>query len=288
MARARSLDKLGPTPPPSPAWRTARAALKRTGNELHDVWLLRRDPTYRRLAASYELPDGSRRVYCYHVRKTAGTSLFLSFLALGGEDPSTVWRRINQSRLSRTTSSRYAFASNNERVLTEGAYFFGRSHHPAHQLRLPPQTFTVTVLRDPVERIHSYYDYLVAGDDVDQPGRVAAKERRLAYGGFDAFLARVPLPDLLTQLAMFSKRLDASEAAERIAACSFVFTTGQFESGLATLADRLGIELTRQRSRVTSERSTLSATQRQRLRARLEPEYELLRLLGQAGVIPAG
>ncbi len=145
---------------------------------------IRLDPTYRRLSDGYHLPDGWRRVYCHHIRKTAGTSLFLSFLALGGEDPMDVWRRINAARLPRTISGPYAFASIHRRLLAEGAYLFGRAHRPAEDQPLPPGTFTVTVLRDPVARVHSYYDYLVAGDAPDTPGRVAdarapARRRRV-------------------------------------------------------------------------------------------------------------
>src|SRR5271166_2089349 len=81
-------------------WRSARRGVR----GLRDVAEMRLDPTYRRLAAGYRLPDGYRRVYLHHIRKTAGTSLFLSFLALGGEDPMTVWNRINAARLPRTVS----------------------------------------------------------------------------------------------------------------------------------------------------------------------------------------
>ena len=44
---------------------------------LGDLAAIRLDPTYRRLAAGYTLPDGSQRVYLHHIRKTAGTSLFI-------------------------------------------------------------------------------------------------------------------------------------------------------------------------------------------------------------------
>ncbi len=290
MASGRSLDELGADPAPKPLWRRARRAVLQSANSAHDVWLVRRDPTYRRLAASYELPDGSRRVYCYHVRKTAGTSLFLSFLALGGEDPVAVWERINRARLGRTTSGRYAFASNNSRVLAEGAYFFGRSHRAAADQPLPSRTFTVTVLRDPVQRVHSLYDYLVAGDEPGLPGQVSARERRMAVGGFDAFLDHAPVEHLLTQLAMFSERLDVAEAAEAVAACSFAFMTSDFAAGLTELGRRLELGLAPQRARVTADRSVLTPEQVERLRTRLEPEYELLRRLEAHGVlaVPSG
>ena len=276
---------LTPSPPRRSAPQRAQLRLRRGARDIQELWAIRRsDPPYRRLAETFELPDGSRRVYCHHVRKTAGTSLYLSFLALGGEDPMEVWRRVTTSRLPRTVSGRYSFASNNRRLLAEGRYFYGRSHRPAADQPLPPRTFTVTVLRDPVERVHSLFDYLVAGDRPDAPGQVADRERTVAGAGFDAFLEQVTPRDLLNQLTMFSSRLDVSEAADRIAACSCVFFAEDFAGGLARLGQRLGLSLSPQRARVTATRSSLSDAQRERLRTRLEPEYELLGRLAGRGI----
>ena len=249
-----------------------------------DVASMRLDPTYRRLAEAYELPDGSKRVYCHHIRKTAGTSLFLSFLALGGEDPMAVWQRITSARLPRTVSGGYAFASVHRRLISEGAYLYARAHRPVEEQPLPPRTFTVTVLRDPVARVHSYFDYLVTGDSVDAPGHVAERERRLAYDGFDGFLDRVPPRHLLTQLHTFSTMLDVSEATDRIAACSSVFFTEGYADGLADLANRLELPLAVHRARVTGSRSELTRAQTERLRQMLEPEYELLGRLAAGGI----
>lgn len=267
--------------------RTARR-FRQGVREVRAAWEIRTDPTYRRLAKSYELPDGCRRVYCYHVRKTAGTSLHLSFMALGGEDPMEVYERIVGSRLHRTISGDYSFVSFNRRLLAEGAYFYGRSHRAASAQPLPPKTFTVTVLRDPVERVHSYFDYLVAGDDPAMPGPVPAAERLLASDGFDAFLERVPRELLQAQLAMFSDRFDVTEAVARIGACSSVFFTEDFATGLAALGQRLGLPLVGRRARVTERRSSLTESQRQRLRTRLEPEYELVRRLDEGRIARIG
>ncbi len=252
------------------------------------MWEIQRDPTYRRLAQSYELPDGSRRVYCYHIRKTAGTSLFHSFLALGGEDPTEVWRRLAASRLPRAVSGRYTFVVNHRRLLAGGAYFFGRSHHSATNRPLPPKTFTVTILRDPIARVRSLYDFLVAGDDPDLPVRVSDQVRRKAEDGFDAFLDRTPTTFLLNQLSMFSSRFDVSEAADRIAECSSVFFTEDFKDGLASLGRRLDLPLAMHRVRVSREREPLTEPQIERLRSKLELEYELLRRLKEGGIARMG
>jgi hypothetical protein len=256
----------------------------RTARGLRDVAEMRFDPTYRRLAAGYRLPDGSHRVYLHHIRKTAGTSVFLSFLALGGEDPMVVWDRLNTTRLSRTVSGGYAFATIHRRLLAEGAYFFGRAHRPVEEQPLAEGTFTVTVLRDPVSRVHSYFDYLVAGDAPDAPGQVAERERRIALDGFDAFLDRVPPRHLLTQLHTFSTDLDVSAAAERVARCSAVFFTERYADGLADLGARLELPLGVHRARVTAQRSLLTGAQSDRLREMLEPEYELLERLEAFGI----
>ena len=98
----------------------------------------------------------------------------------------------------------------------------------------------MTILRDPVERVHSYFDYLVAGDDPSMPGRVSRRERLIVQDGFDSFIDRVPVDGLLNQLAMFSDRLDVHEAADRIGACSSVFFTEDFSAGLAELGTPSG------------------------------------------------
>ena len=270
-----------------PVWQP-KWTLRRGASLVRDVWEIRSDPTYRRLARSYELPDGSRRVYCHHIRKTAGTSLAQSFMALSGEDPMEVWRRTAASRLPRAISGDYAFVVNHRRLLAEGAYFYGRSHHQAAHQPLPPRTFTVTILRDPVARVHSYYDFLVAGDEPHLPVRVPEQERRKAEGGLDAFLDRVPTAYLLNQLSTFSATFDVAEATDRIARCSCVLFTEDFADGLAALGRRLELPLVTRRARVTGTRSSLTEAQRERIRSRVEPEYELLRRLADGGIAATG
>ncbi len=193
-----------------------------------------------------------KRVYHYHVRKTAGTSLNSAFWALAGLD-------------LRTMSDRQVAEGNglkvvrgNPRLIEEGDYFFANSHQPAHTLRLPPSTFTVTILRDPASRAISYYSYLLwarsgeANRDrepfLDEvlaesaflgrgPRRFLARlSPRRREPAFRDFLDRVPPSHLLTQLHMFSERLDPAEAAERALACSAVCFTETFPEDLRALA----------------------------------------------------
>ena len=107
-------------------------------------------------------------------------------------------------------------------------------------------------------------------------------------GRFRRLLRPVPVPHLLTQLAMFSDRLDVRRRPTASPPARSSSPPGISRVGWKPWPIGSGSSSPDSTSRVTSQRSTLSAAQRQRLRARLEPEYELLRLLDQAGVIPAG
>ncbi len=262
-----------------------------------DRILVRLGPTVQRVAASASysmrgrysppnlLPDGTERIYFFHVRKTAGTSLVRSFLALGGEDPAAVEGRISSSLLSRTRSGQYVLTCGRG-TLQHGDYFFGWSHMAGHRLRLPSRTFTIAVLRDPVARVLSYYRYLVAGDagQRDMAWRVQNDERALAGESFSDFLKNIPDELLLNQLYMFSPRFDVSEAAGRILECSAVMMTETYERDLRDLASTLGLALEYKRERITAlTKAPVEEKQLAALRDRLAGEYELLEKLGASG-----
>jgi hypothetical protein len=231
------------------------------------------------------LPDGSQRVYLFHVRKTAGTSLVRSFLALGGEEPGAVERRISSSLLSRTKSGEYVLTCGRG-TLQQGDYFFGWSHTAGHHLRLPSRTFTIGLLRDPVARVLSYYRYLIAGDAAgdNMAWRVQNDERALAGESFSDFLKNIPDELLLNQLYMFSQRFNVAEAAERILECSAIMMTETYEQDLHNLASALGLPLEYRRERITAlTKAPVEEKDLRALRDRLAAEYELLEKLRTSG-----
>jgi hypothetical protein len=228
-----------------------------------------------------KLADGYERVYLHHIRKTGGTSISTAFMALGGEDPATVERRIVRVRPHVTRTGDAVIAAHDRFALQTGGYSYGWSHMPAWKLRLPPRTYTVTVLRDPVARVLSLYRYLCDPDsDRGHAFAAPASDRAWVAGGFDSFLEVMPRGDLLNQLFMFSPRLDPEEAATAISGCSLVFQLSDMSQGVATLSELLGRPL-RESNERRSPPSTFKPSDEQmtRLRSLLEPEYELLQLL---------
>ena len=224
-----------------------------------------------------EVPGEFDRVYMHHVRKTAGSSLARSFLALGGEDPSVVEQRIASSVLSRTQSGAFSFATG-VGALRQGSYFFGWSHAPSHKLHLAPRTFRIALLRDPVERVLSYYRYLVTGDQPIEIGwTVQAPERNLAGSSFTEFLGRVPDQLLLNQLFMYSASYDVDQAVSNLLECQELVLTESFGVDVQRLSSVLGLSLDVREERVTAHVNVLAEpSELLRLRERLDPEYQMI------------
>lgn len=235
---------------------------------------------------------GYKRVYHFHVRKTAGTSLNSAFWALGGLD----LQAMSDRQVAEGNGLR--FVRGNRQLIEEGDYFYANSHRPAHELRLPPDTYTIAILRDPAARVISYYRYLLwaRSGEADRerepfldevlaesaflgggPGRFLARlAPRRREASFRDFLDRVPPERLLTQLHMFSERLDPSEAAEAALACSATCFTETYPADLRRIAAELRLDLREKRERSFGERVVLTDEESELLRERLAPEYAMI------------
>ena len=165
------------------------------------------------------------------------------------------------------------FVAHDTPLLARGEYAYGWHHAPAWSMTLPPETFTVTVLRDPISRVPSLYRYLVDPHaDDGQPFRAGRVERLRATRGFEAFVRPTPTEDLLTQLHMFSPRLYPGEAADRVRRCSAWFMTEHLDQGVDDLNQRLGVALAHRWDRRSRPDDALVPPRRatpQRARARV-------------------
>lgn len=217
-----------------------------------------------------------KRVYHYHIRKTAGTSLNAAFWALAGLDLETM------SGASRVQRNGLTFVRRTRSLIEKGDYFFANSHSPAHRLQLPRNTYTVTILRDPAARVASFYRYLLWAKANPQASNIEPgidKLQALAptvCHGFRSFLERAPPRFLFAQLFMFSEDLDPIEAADNALACSMVCFTETFSGDLKKLAAALELDLTEKHERQFGETVTLTEEEGKLLRELLAPEYTML------------
>jgi hypothetical protein len=230
----------------------------------------------RRPRSDYLIGGKFRRLYHYHIRKTAGTSLNAAFWQLAGVDFLKFGTR------TKVVKNDLIIVRGEKKEIERGHYFYASSHIPAHELKLPEDTFTITILRDPMDRLLSYYQYLLWARhdplaDTQEPFfKELAPEIANLENGFVGFLENTPKEHLLRQLFMFSSNYDVSEATARILACSAVGFCESFVQFLNYISECLDLVLKVKEKRRFSYGFRLSATEFNEAREILEPEFRLV------------
>lgn len=230
-------------------------------------------------------PDGYRRIYHYHVRKSGGTSFNRAVI-----DALNDGRRMTYENLGRSLDHRLlrwngrTVVGWHPELIRGGRYAYAFSHHPAHRLQLPPRTFTVTILRDPIARVVSHYRMLLdfRRSDSNHPARW--KEVSWLGNGFSNFLNLIPREDLLSQLWMFSSRFEPQEALRRLEHTDAVLRTEELSKGIQHIGEYLNLSIRPQHARRSSIPFLPSESELAHLRGLLEPEYRLLRMATDNGV----
>jgi hypothetical protein len=239
------------------------------------------DIRVRRLTSEYRINGGYRRIYHYHIRKTAGTSLNAAFWGLVDLD----LREIGTKQ--RVCRNGLVFVRHSRALIQRGDYFYANSHLPAHALKIPEDTFTIVILRDPLNRLLSHYRYLLWSRDDPHAQKeepfLKSLEKEAAWLGnsFGDFLDRIPREHLLRQTFMFSKSYDLDEAAERIGSCSAVCFTEDFATDLGSLAEKLNLQLQEKHGRRFSYKVSPSPAEMDRAREMLDPEFILVERVRQ-------
>ncbi len=232
----------------------------------------------KHLSSRYLIAGKYRRIYHYHIRKTGGTSLNSSFWNLGG------FNLQSKQQQRRIVKKGLVFVHSVSSLIEEGDYFFANSHHPAYQLSLPPDTFTITVLRNPIKRVLSFYKYLTwIKENINNPNKFLQepfiesvfKETVFLGEDFDDFLDKIPKHHLLTHLHMFSREYSIQEALEKILSCSAVCFTETLDSDIQSLSKKLELPLVEKRERKLVPNSVQIPENLDRLKLLLEPELLL-------------
>ncbi|WP_154224014.1 sulfotransferase family 2 domain-containing protein [Marinicella rhabdoformis] len=182
--------------------------------------------------------DHSLPLVFSHVPKTAGTS-FESYLASQYKMSESL--HINAPDLNRLPEI-INIKKNCPRLIC--------GHHPMHgmlyQLIPAEPLYHITLLRDPIDRVLSYYNYVCG--KTDHPMHTSAMSL-----GFEDFLSQAPSPELHNgQTRRFAGQLhhtdnnqiDLLETATNVLNDCFsaVFTTGALNAAITTLHNDLGFE----------------------------------------------
>ena len=200
---------------------------------------------------SFSLPNGYKRIYHVHVRKSAGTSINAAFWELGD---------LSLKKLKRepiAIRKKLVFVRNNKDLIEAGNYFYANSHMPFWSLQLPEDTFTFCMLRDPYERLVSLYKYYlwVANTPKTEAIKIEPYYKTLIKhtgwlgNSFSDFLDNLPKKHCANQLFMFSENYDVKEALFNLKKISSFYFQENFDGAIQDLSKTLQLELTFKRER---------------------------------------
>ncbi|MDF1823589.1 MAG: sulfotransferase family 2 domain-containing protein [Verrucomicrobiales bacterium] len=212
------------------------------------------------------------KIYHIHVQKTGGSTVnhqfaYLAFerniiskyetgeLKVSGLDFSSPnWRESTEARKVVLLANRLpgrVFEGNKFRFVSgpgvrdsvpSGNFDFAFSHIPFYELKLPPNAFSFSVFRNPVERLCSRYRMLV---ELNRTGLLnhygGNKNRGVLESGFEAWVSTTSRDELNHHLHMFSRHGEVEEAIDLASKVDEILWTETLDSELPALFDKLDI-----------------------------------------------
>lgn len=113
------------------------------------------------LTRGQTIGSGYSRIYHHHISKTVDTSVNQAFLSLYNLDRTRAGVELFKPSFNKMFSKGKVFVGWDKRILQKGNYFYGFSHISFDEIKLPEKTFSFTVLRDPANRVVSYYNKML-------------------------------------------------------------------------------------------------------------------------------
>ena len=229
-----------------------------------------------------------RPVYFHHIHKVGGRSLIYLFLSQSG-DAYPLWCKVCAGESITTRADKEYVGWSQD--ITEDTYF-GWSHGIAEDLVLPANTFQITMFRNPIDRLVSYYRMLLYDMRIKKPD--LADKHAWAMDGLSAFaFSRCPANMVKRQLYTFSRGMRVNDAVRRVRELDKFFLLSEYDCATRELCDQLGMTYKQfhvtGRERVDydvvrTEVETQIADELKECRLDLlellQPEYEMLHLLG--------
>lgn len=226
--------------------------------------------------------NGYKRVYHFHVRKSAGTSVNAAFWALGGLSLKKLKREplaIGKNRI---------FVRNNKELIEKGDFHFANSHIPFWSVNIPNGTYTFCFFREPYQRLISLYRYYKWVEEMPSEAKKTDphfnslnKYSHWVGNSFSDFLDNLPKKHLMNQLYMFSENYEIETAIKNIEKVSAVFFQHKFDTSIEDLSQLLNLELAVKRERSSSNKVSINISESEKNKALLylQPEYEFYNII---------
>ena len=167
------------------------------------------------------------RIYHSHIRKCAGTSFNFKFIGNSCDHDLSQIQKIYSSAAASNGQASHngkVFVGWNAKLINSGNYFYAWSHIPFHKLNLPSETFILTTLRDPVERVMSHYRMIYGyyKNQVNHPcmrteGKWLGDSRTIIE-----FIDNMPKEHLMAQLYHYSESFSVEEALDALSNVNFI------------------------------------------------------------------
>lgn len=196
----------------------------------------------------YELSKSNqfKRIYHYHIPKTSGTSINAAFYESENIDYALTIRNQFSNLLTRSIKiDGKVFSDHNISLINKSAFYYSWSHYPMEDLDFKTDTYTFTSIREPGERIVSYYRFL---DDInkfknDEDYKHMVHLLKNYRDRFDEFIYYLPENIKFAQLNMFSKKLDIDEAIENIKRVNHIIVDNNFDPFIKEIDSIFNISL---------------------------------------------
>lgn len=182
-------------------------------------------------------------IFLYHIRRTAGRTLF-NTLASRFVEPHLVDGLAHRGTCNvdgKVIAAGYWTKNPSKEAV------LARSHRPAHDVVIPDNAITVTVLRHPADRVISLYRMLLnlRESGAKTPWRLPDGDTISQYSWLGKnildFAYNLPKDQLLAQLYHFSVNYNIDEAVEFVNGIDYVLHFDQLYNGIAELEKGLGL-----------------------------------------------
>lgn len=170
----------------------------------------------RRLICRRNLSNKYKRFLFLHIRKTGGTSFNHGLSTFFKYSDNDIKNLLNIYHGNYFIKDLKIFAGGNLHIINNKQYHIATTHLPQHAVSVDSNTYTFTILRDPIQRFISHYNMLrkMILENDSHPG--LSEERNYFDDCIVNCALKMPIRHRCAQLYCFSKTLNPDEALNNL------------------------------------------------------------------------